>query len=103
MKESEFWTMVATAIQGDCDGCPAKDLPCTSCADFLRRAHAKTQPPWVDLLVGTGCPPVPHSSRCTEECYSIGDCDDADIHHMAMRRKCWLAYLKDKYGWEVVE
>ena len=51
-----------------------------------RRAHAQTQPPWIELLVQANCPPCDHGSN---ECYMT-----------EKSRECWVAYLKDKYGWE---
>ena len=89
--ESEFWSKLESVMKHiDCALCPATndcgpDDAAISCADILRRAHAKTQPDWVDLLSERGCPP----------CQGPG----GDMNC----KQCWAAYLKDKYSWEVME
>lgn len=96
MTEQEYFYIIKQGLMGhgtiECGACEAVDA-CgggTNCADALRRAHAKTQPPWVDLLVSTRhCPPwwkehCGHSIQC--------DCE---------LRGCWLSYLKT-LGWEPV-
>lgn len=95
MKESEFWKAIADGIEL-CTHCPAKDdcsgVTVTECINALRRAHAKTQPPWVKLLLQTGHCPPDEQAKCNK---SINiDCEPYS---------CWLAYLKEQYGYEPVE
>lgn len=61
---------------------------------------AKTQPPWIDLLVDAGCPDITIEGTQCVECFYDGWFEDRAV---AKRRECWVAYLKEKYGWEPVE
>lgn len=59
-----------------------------------RRAHAQTQPPWIKLIINTcACPPI-------DKCVREGTIDPTNC---ALRKQCWLAYLKETYDWERVE
>ena len=58
-----------------------------------RRAHAKTQPPWLDLLIESGYCPDIKKEECHMCRYHVDD---------ACRKACWMEYLKDAYGWEPV-